>query len=57
MLTVQVVLGQYDVSNLRDARIQRFSATAVFLHPEFTTVFRLREDGFLESEPRQATTT
>ena len=51
-ITFKVVLGQYDILNPRkDQNIQRYYATEVYLHPDFTNVFRMREDGFLESEP------
>ena len=49
---VQVILGQHDLLiTPKDDSIQRYHATEVFLHPDFTNVFRLRDDGFLESEP------
>ena len=49
---LQVVLGQHDLlSYPKDDSIQRYHATKIFLHPNFTNVFRLRDDGFLESEP------
>jgi len=52
-LTFKVVLGEYDVRNKnKDDSIQRYHATNIFIHPEFTNIFRLRDSGFLESEPR-----
>ena len=49
---MQVILGQQDLLNFpKDDSIQRYHAKQVFLNPNFTNVFRLREDGFLESEP------
>ena len=51
-LTFKVILGQHDLLSFpKDGSIQRYYAKQVFLHPNFTNVFRLREDGFLESEP------
>ena len=51
-MSCQVVLGQQDLLRFpKDDSIQRYHATEVFLHPDFTNVFRLRDDGFLESEP------
>ena len=51
-LTFKVVLGQYDLLNpSKDDNIQRYYARQVFLHPDFTNIFRMRDDGFLESEP------
>ena len=51
-LTFKVVLGQYDLLNpSKEDNIQRYYATEVFLHPDFTNIFRMRDDGFLESEP------
>lgn len=51
-LTFKVILGQQDLLNFpKDDSIQRYHAKQVFLNPNFTNVFRLREDGFLESEP------
>ena len=49
---LQVVLGQYDLLNFpKDDSIQRYYAKKIHLHPNFTNIFRLRDDGFLESEP------
>jgi len=52
-LTFKVVLGEYDVnSKHKENTIQRFYAINVFIHPDFMNIFRLRDNGFLESEPR-----
>ena len=52
-LTFKVVLGEYDVNNQKKGHtIQRYHATNVYIHPEFTNIFRLRDNGFLESEPQ-----
>jgi len=52
-LTFKVVLGEYDVnSKYKESTVQRYYATDVFIHPEFTNIFRLRDNNFLESEPR-----
>ena len=52
-LTFKVVLGEYDVNSKHKERtIQRYHATNVLIHPDFTNIFRLRDNGFLESEPR-----
>jgi len=51
-ITFKVVLGQYDLLNFpKDDSIQRYYAKKIHLHPNFTNIFRLRDDGFLESEP------
>jgi len=52
-LTFKVTLGEYDFRDKsKTGEVQRFHATEVFLHPEYTNVFRYRDSGFLESEPR-----
>ena len=52
-LTFKVVLGEYDVNNkYKESTIQRYHATDVYIHPQFTNIFRLRDNNFLESEPR-----
>ena len=49
----QVTLGEYDFHDKsKTGEVQRFHVTEVFLHPEYTNVFRYRDSGFLESEPR-----
>ena len=39
-------------SKYKESTVQRFYATDVFIHPQFTNIFRLRDNNFLESEPR-----
>ena len=52
-LTFKVVLGEYDVkSEYKEKYIERYHATNIYVHPEFSNAFTLRDDGFLESEPR-----
>ena len=52
-LTFKVVLGEYDVnSKYKESTVQRYHATDIFIHPQFTNIFRLRDNNFLESEPR-----
>lgn len=52
-LTFKVVLGEYDVNNkYKESTIQRYHATDIYIHPQFTNIFRLRDNNFLESEPR-----
>lgn len=52
-LAFKVTLGQYDyLAKPKSEHLQKFHATEIFLHPEYTNVFRYRDSGFLESEPR-----
>jgi len=52
-LTFKVTIGEYDFQDKsKTGEVQRFHATEVFLHPDYTNVYRLRDSGFLESEPR-----
>ena len=49
---MKVVLGEYNYKDTgaEDSR-QRFHAANIFLHPNFTNMFKIRSGGFMESEP------
>ena len=52
-LTIKVVLGEYNYKeNDKERPVQRFHATNIYLHPQFTNMFKLRKGGQLESEPQ-----
>lgn len=51
-LTFKITLGEYDYDNRnKDQVVRTYHSVGLFLHPQYTSNARVRDNGFVESDP------